>query len=193
MEDGQGLPLITMSTTGFRCHWFMSKVLQTTPIQNCLYTVSTTMLCTSVTPGASSEVQGTEATQVELQCHHAENHWKPRKSMPCPVRGRFCSRCKLCSNWGTLSSTCSSMSLSKLLSWSKLTMLVEWGLLGVQWHIVMLLYAKDLHETYWCHWKSSKFEHLSDIHKERVLKCALEVSKHLDYHWWHWCGMIYSS
>ena len=122
-----------------------------------------------------------------------ENHWKPRKSMPCPVRGRFCSRCKLCSNWGTLSSTCSSMSLSKLLSWSKLTMLVEWGLLGVQWHIVMLLYAKDLHETYWCHWKSSKFEHLSDIHKERVLKCALEVSKHLDYHWWHWCGMIYSS
>ena len=47
-----------------------------------------------------------------------ENHWKPWKSMPCPVRGRFCSRCKLCSNWGTLSSTCSSMSLSKLLSWS---------------------------------------------------------------------------
>ena len=63
-----------------------------------------------------------------------ENHGKPWKSMPCPVRGRFCSRCKLCSNWETLSSTCSSMSLSKLLSWSKVTMLVEWGLLGVQWH-----------------------------------------------------------
>ena len=61
-----------------------------------------------------------------------ENHWKPWKSMPCTVRGRFCSRCKLCSNWGTLSSTCSSMSLSKLII--KLTMLVEWGLLGVRWH-----------------------------------------------------------
>ena len=79
----------------------------------------------SVAPETSSEVKGpeadvggTKADQEELQCHHAENHWKSWKSMPCPVRGRFCSRCKLCSNWGILSSTCSSMSLSKLLSWS---------------------------------------------------------------------------
>ena len=79
----------------------------------------------SVAPETSSEVKGpetdvggTKANQGKLQCHHAENHWKPQQNMPCPVRGRFCSRCKLCSNWGTLSSTCSSMSLSKLLSWS---------------------------------------------------------------------------
>ena len=36
-------------------------------------------------------------------------------------------------------------------------------------------------------------EHLSDIHKERVLKCALEVSKHLDCHWCHWCRFANSS
>ena len=124
-----------------------------------------------------------------------ENHWKPWKSMPCPVRGRFCSRCKLCSK---LRNSQFNMFKHVLVKTTKLDH-TGWlnevclGLLGVQWHIVMLLYAKDLHETYWCHWKSSKFEHLSDIHKERVLKCALEVSKHLDYHWCHWCGMIYSS
>ena len=152
----------------------------------------------SVAPETSSEVKGpeadvggTKADQEELQCHHAENHWKSWKSMPCPVRGRFCSRCKL--HMFKLRNSQCNMFKHVLVKTTNLIMLVEWGLLGVQWHIVMLLYAKDLHETYWCHWKSSKFEHLSDIHKERVLKCALEVSKHLDYHWCHWCGMIYSS
>ena len=88
-----------------------------------------------------------------------------RKSMPCPVRGRFCSRCKLCSNWGTLSSTCSSMSLSKLLSgpcW-----LVEWGLhrfarrtvtyshsdvairKGPSWNILMPLEVEQVWTSVW--------------------------------------------
>ena len=33
-----------------------------------------------------------------------------------------------------------------------------------------------------CQWKPSKFEQLSDIHKERALKNAVEVSKHVDNH-----------
>ena len=66
---------------------------------------------------------GTKADQEELQCHHpelTENHWNYRTqwyNMPClhlDVLGRFCSRCELCSNW-TLSWTCSSTPLSKLL------------------------------------------------------------------------------
>ena len=42
----------------------------------------------SVAPQTSSEVKGpeaamggTKADQEELQCHHAENHWKPLKTM----------------------------------------------------------------------------------------------------------------
>ena len=80
----------------------------------------------------SRELKRTKWNCKAIMWKTIENHWKPQKSTPCPVHGRFCSRCKLCSNWGTLSSTCSSMSLSKLRS--KLTMLVEWGLLGVRWH-----------------------------------------------------------
>ena len=41
----------------------------------------------SVAPETSSEVKGpeadvggTKADQEELQCHHAENHWKPLKT-----------------------------------------------------------------------------------------------------------------
>ena len=98
-------------------------------------------------------------------------------------------------NWQTLSSTCSSTSMSKLLS---LTMLVGPG----------LLWVRSYSDVAWCcyipntftkhsdarQWKPSKFEQLSDIHKERVLKNAVGVSKHDDHHWCHWGGsMIYSS
>ena len=65
---------------------------------------------------------GTKADQEELQCHHSENPWKPMKTMEnmgCPVSGGLCgfhNRCIPCSCWWTLSSVCSSTSLSKLLS-----------------------------------------------------------------------------
>ena len=53
--------------------------------------------------------------------------------------------------------------------------------------IVMLLYATDLHETYWC-LMPVEVEQIwttvwTRVHKERVLKNAVEVSKHLDDHW----------
>ena len=66
---------------------------------------------------------GTKADQEELQCHHpelTENHWNYRTqwyNMPCLELGRFCSRCEVSSSLITLSSTCSSTSLSKLISW----------------------------------------------------------------------------
>ena len=104
-----------------------------------------------------------------------ENHWKPLKSMPCPVRGRFCSRCKLCSNWGTLSSTCSSMSLSKLLSWSFWLNEVCIGLLGVRWHsdvairkgpsrnILMPLEVEQVWTSVWHTQRKSPEVHLGGI------------------------------
>ena len=114
------------------------------------------------------------------------NYWKPCLA---PVRGRFRSCWKQCSICENLSSSCSRMSLSKTF-WVKLLSGACWfnKVCYAYCDIVILLNAKDLHETYWCHWKSSKCEHLSDIHKERVLKCPLEVSKHLDLdcHWCHW-------
>ena len=51
----------------------------------------------------------------------------------------------------------------------------------------MLLYATNLNETYWC-LMPVEVEHVwtpvwHRVHKERVLKNAEEVSKHLDDHW----------
>ena len=124
LEDVDGLPLITASTTRLPFIHVRSVGNQTA--------YSEDDHVNSVAPGTSSgweEPWGTKADQEELQCHHSENPWKPMKTMEnmgCPVGGGFDNRCKLCSNWGTLSTTCWSMSLSKLLY--KLTMLVEWGL-----------------------------------------------------------------
>ena len=111
-----GLPLITASTTRLPFIHVRSVGNQTA--------YSEDDHVNSVAPGTSSgweEPWGTKADQEELQCHHPENHWKPMKTMEnmgCPVSGGLCgfdNRCIPCSYWWTLSSVCSSTSLSKLL------------------------------------------------------------------------------
>ena len=117
LEDVDGLPLITASTTRLPFIHVRSVANQTA--------YSEDDHVNSVAPGASSgweEPWGTKADQEELQCHHSENPWKPMNTMEnmgCPVSGGLCgfdNRCIPCSYWWTLSSVCSSTSLSKLLS-----------------------------------------------------------------------------
>ena len=79
------LPWITASTMHFRCHWVM---LQCCKPQRSKAACSEDDNVNSVAPETSSEVKGpkadvggTKADQEELQCHHAENHWKPLKTM----------------------------------------------------------------------------------------------------------------
>ena len=113
-----GLPLITASTTRLPFIHVRSVGNQTA--------YSEDDHVNSVAPGTSSgweEPWGTKADQEELQCQSSgkpiENQWKPWKAMGCPVSGGFCgfdNRCIPCSYWWTLSSVCSSTSLSKLLS-----------------------------------------------------------------------------
>ena len=46
---------------------------------------------------------------------------------------------------------------------------------------------KDLHDTYWCHWKSNTFERLKTQKGVMKCTCALEVSKNWNYYWCLWC------
>ena len=74
-----------------------------------------------------------------------------------------------------------------LVKTTRLTMLVGSGLLWVRSYsdVAWCCYMQNTftkHSDAWCQWKPSKFEQLSDIHKERVLKNAREVSKHVDNH-----------
>ena len=120
-----------------------------------------------------------------------ENQWKPWKVMGCPVGGGLCgfdNRCIPCSYWWTLSSVCSSTSLSKLLSFH-----AGWMRFAKAHsdHIVTLLNEKELHNTYWSNWKSTSLNICLKIvwktfAKKGVLKWALEVSKHLHDHWCFW-------
>ena len=80
------LPLITASTMRFRCHWFMFQCCKP---QRSKAAYSEDDNVNSVAPETSSEVKGpeadvgelTKADQEELQCHHAENHWKHLKTI----------------------------------------------------------------------------------------------------------------
>ena len=116
LEDVDGLPLNTTSTTRF-------------PLIHVRIVGNHTTYCeddhvNSVAPGTSSG-WGQEPKRTKRNCNaiirnslnHHLNYWTQWKTMPCvhlDVLGRFCSRCELCSNW-TLSWTCSSTPLSKLL------------------------------------------------------------------------------
>ena len=110
LEDVDGLPLITASTTRLPFIHVRSVGNQTA--------YSEDDHVNSVAPGTSSGWEEPKRTKRNYNAIMRKTIEHRRKSMPCPVRGRFCSRCKLCSNWGTLSATCSNMSLSKLLTWS---------------------------------------------------------------------------
>ena len=141
---------------------------------------------------------GTKADQEELQCQHpelTENIWKPFKllsywsywtqsnTMHGLVLDRFCSRWQITSE---LTNSQFNMFKHVRVKTTELTMLVGSG----------LLWVRSYSDVAWCcympntftkhsdarQWKPSKFEQLSDIHKERVLKNAREVSKHVANH-----------
>ena len=143
---------------------------------------------------------GTKADQEELQCHHSENPWKPMKTMeshglPCKWWVFwFDNRCRPCS-WWTLSSVCSSTSLSKLLSFHA-------GWTRFAKHIVTIYSdaakRKGTSQHILIQMEINKIGHLSEnclknIRKKGVLKWALEVSKHLHDHWCYWCRFAKSA
>ena len=109
--------------------------------------------------------------------------------MGCPVSGGLCgfdNRCIPCSYWWTLSSVCSSASLSKLLSFH-----AGWARFAK--HIVTIYSdaakRKGTSQHILIQMEINKIGHLSEnclknIRKKGVLKWALEVSKHLHDHWW---------
>ena len=114
LEDVDGLPLITASTTRLPFIHVRSVGNQTA--------YSEDDHVNSVAPGTSSGWE--EPKRTKRNCNAIirkthENQWKPWKVMGCPVSGGFCgfdNRCRPCSYWWTLSSVCSSTSLSKILS-----------------------------------------------------------------------------
>ena len=120
-----------------------------------------------------------------------KTQWKPWKVMGCPVSGGLCgfdNRCIPCSYWWTLSSVCSSTSLSKLLSFHA-------GWMRFAKHIVTIYSdaakRKGASQHILIQLEINKIEHLSEnclknIRKKGVLKWALEVSKHFHDRWCHW-------
>ena len=173
------------------CHSFTSEVLETKPP-----TVRMTML----TPLHQERLQDgrnhEEPKRTKRNCNAIirkthENQWKPWKAMGCPVSGGFCgfdNRCIPCSYWWTLSSVCSSTSSSKLLSFHA-------GWTRFAKHIVTIYSdaakRKGTSQHILIQMEINKIGHLSEnclknIRKKGVLKWALEVSKHLHYHWCYW-------
>ena len=197
LEDVDGLPLTTPSTMRLPFIRDRSVGNQTA--------YSEDDHVNSVAPGTSSGWEEPKRTKrnycnamIWNSLKSSENHvkyWGQSNTVHGLVLDRSCSRWQISSK---LTNSQFNMFKHVLVKTTKLTMLVGPG----------LLWVRSYSDVAWCcyipntftkhsdarQWKPSKFEQLSDIHKERVLKNAVGVSKHDDHHWCHWGGsMIYSS